>query len=408
MMSHSLRILIVGLVWAGPVAAAEPSLTKTDLFEADRGGYAIYRIPCLAVTPKGTLLAWCEARKSARSDWGTIDLLMRRSTDGGKTWSEPRKVAEVEGPHKKNPVALAQKLGNPDDVTYNNPAVIVDSRGGVHFLFCLEYMRCFYTRSEDDGQTFSKPVEITPAFEKFRKVYDWKVLATGPGHGIQLQTGKLLVPVWLSTGTGGHAHRPSVVTVLVSGDGGKNWRLGEVAAQEKEPLVNPSETTAVQLADGRVMLNIRSEAKPNRRGVSFSKDGETGWSRPAFDDGLPEPICMGCLCRLSLAKTGGKDRLLFVNPNNLEKGSGQGQPGQSRDRKNLTVRLSYDEGKSWEVSRALEPGPSAYSDLAVAPDGWIYCLYERGEGEKGSAYRRLTLAKFNLEWLSDGKDSLKR
>ncbi len=71
-------------------------------------------------------------------------------------------------------------------------------------------MRCFYIRSDDDGLTFTKPVEITATFDQFRPEYDWKVLATGPAHGIQLKSGRLLVPVWLSPGTGGHAHRPCV------------------------------------------------------------------------------------------------------------------------------------------------------------------------------------------------------
>src|SRR5204863_4843812 len=131
------------------------------------------------------------------SDWDAIDILLRRSPDDGKTWSEPKRVADVPGPKAKNPAALALKFVNPEDVTCNNPVLIAGRDGAVHFLFCLEYQRCFYTRSDDDGQTFSKPVEITPAFEKFRKDYDWKVLATGPNHGIQLRSGRLLVPVWL-------------------------------------------------------------------------------------------------------------------------------------------------------------------------------------------------------------------
>ena len=126
--------------------------------------------------------------------------------------------------------------------------------GAVHLLFCHEYMRCFYRKSDDGGRTFSPPVEITSTFEPFRRHYDFKVLATGPGHGIQLATGRLVVPVWLSTGTGGHAHRPSVVATITSDDHGATWQCGQIVAGETDPLVNPSEAQAVELTDGRNRL----------------------------------------------------------------------------------------------------------------------------------------------------------
>src|SRR5207247_6893765 len=134
--------------------------------------------------------------------WYQIEILRRRSTDDGKTWSEPKMISNVPGPKSKNPFSLAVKNVNPEDVTYNNPVLIADRDGTVHMVFCLEYMRCFYQRSTDDGVTWSTPVEITSAFEGFRKNYDWKVLATGPDHSIQLHTGRLVVPVLLSTVTG--------------------------------------------------------------------------------------------------------------------------------------------------------------------------------------------------------------
>ncbi len=388
-------IVMAGLFVSAP-SAAEPLLEKADLFEAGKDGYALYRIPGLVVTKQGTLLAYCEARKRAGGDWGTIDILLRRSTDGGKTWEAARKIAEVSGPFTKNPAALAQKLATADEVTYNNPVAIVDRKdGAVHFLFCLEYMRCFSMRSDDDGKTFTKPVEITPTFEKFRKDYDWKVIATGPAHGIQLANGRLVVPVWLSTSEGGHAHRPSIVSTIYSDDAGKTWERGEVAAWNTPELINPNETIITQLTDGRVMLNIRSESKSHRRAVSFSKDGSTRWTKPAFDDALLEPICMA-----SIIRYGDKPAsLIFANPHNLERE--KARPGQSRDRKNLTVKLSEDDGKTWPTSKPLERGFSGYSDLAVGPDGSIYCFYERGSTDGKDNYRTgsLCLAKFNLEWL---------
>src|SRR5690242_9448723 len=134
MWKHFVSLLLPLAVCAGPA-----KMEKLDLFEAGKDGYALYRIPGIVVTPKGSLLAYCEARKTERGDWGTIDIMMRRSTDRGKTWSAARKIAEVEGPKQKNPVALAQNLAATTDVTYNNPVAIPDAKtGSVHFVFNLE------------------------------------------------------------------------------------------------------------------------------------------------------------------------------------------------------------------------------------------------------------------------------
>lgn len=391
------------------VTAAEPILEQVALFEAGTDGYALYRIPGLIVTAKGTVLAYCEARRTGKSDWDTIDIMLRRSTDGGKTFSERQRIADVPGPHTKNPVALAQKLANAEDVTYNNAVGFADRDGTVHFLFCLEYSRCFYIRSDDDGLTFSKPIEITGAFEKFRSEYDWKVLATGPAHGIQLRTGRLVVPVWLSTGTGGHAHRPSVTSTIYSDDHGKTWSAGDIAVPNTDEWVFPNETVVVELADGSVMLNVRSESKNHRRIVTTSPDGATGWTKPRFDEALLEPICMASIIRYSLHPQSDKNRIVFANPHNLSRLDGTEAPGKSRDRRNISIKVSYDEGQTWAVDKVLEPDYSAYSDLAVLPDGTILCLYETGrrgdkDKKKPSSYAGLKLARFNMEWLTDGKD----
>lgn len=397
--------MIFGVVGNAPAAA--PFIEKADLFTAGQDGYALYRIPGIVTTKRGTILAYCEARRSDRGDWGAIDILLRRSTDGGRSWSAQTNIAHVPGPKAKNPVALAQKLATPGEVTYNNPVAIPDANGAVYFLFCLEYARCFYLRSDDDGASWSKPVEITAAFDRFRPEYDWKVLATGPGHGIQLRTGRLVVPVWLSLGTGGHAHRPSVTSVIYSDDLGRTWSRGDIAGPNEGEWNIPNETCAVQLADGRVLLNMRSESKANRRLLTTSRDGATGWSKPQFHDQLLEPICMASMVRLSEAPA--RNRLLFSNPDNLARADGKEAPGKGRDRKNVSVKISYDESVTWPVSKSVEPGFSGYSDLAVANDGTILLFYERGSTDGANIYKtgRLTLARFNLEWLTDGKDALK-
>lgn len=387
------------LAFASAAHAAAPFIEKQDLFRiGDDPAYRRYHIPGLVVTAKGTVLAWCEARKTD-GDWADIRILLRRSTDDGKTWSEAKSIAAVDGPVSKNPFSLALKNTDPKTVTYNNPVLIAGRDGTVHMLFSLEYMRCFYQRSADDGVSWSQPVEITKSFEAFRKHYDWKVLATGPNHSIQLRTGRLVVPVWLSTGTGGNAHRPSVTATIYSDDAGKTWLAGDIAVPNTEAWINPNETVALELADGRVMLNVRSESRAHRRLVVTSPDGATGWSTPQFDDALLEPICMAGLVRYDHA---GQRLLLFSNPHNLNRADGKAEPGKGRDRRNVSVKASSDEGRTWTTGKSLEPGPSAYSDLAVTKAGTILCLYGRA-GKPHFAGDALTLARFNWEWLAEPK-----
>lgn len=391
-------------------AADDPTAApvKVDLFEAGKEGYGQFRIPGIVVTKNGVVLAYCEARRAASTDWGQIDVMLRRSTDGGLTWSPMKKIVELDGKFERNPAAVAQKLGKEGEITVNNPIAITDPRPGVvHFLYCVEYNRAFYMRSADDGLSFSKPVEITAAVEKLRPSYDWQSIAVGPGHGLRLQNGRLLAAIWLSTGKGGHAHRPSIVSTIYSDDDGQSWQMGEVVANETKPLVNPNESVLLELADGRVQINSRSESPEHRRAVAISPDGSTRWSQPKFHDQLLEPICMANIVRWTTdkdTKAGGKNRIVFSNPHNLERANAK--PGQGRDRKNLSLKLSYDEGETWPINKTLEAGSSGYSDLAIAADGTLLCFYERATVDAASKKRTafLTLARVSLPWLTDGKD----
>ena len=389
----------------------QPFIEKINLFEANMDGYAHYRVPAIIVSSKGTVLAFAEARQDLNhGDWGVQDIVMRRSSDGGRTWQPPRIIAHVEGEIQQNPAALAQGLGEVGEITYSNVVPIVDQKtGNLHFLFCVEYARCYYMLSQDDGNTFTKPTDITSTFEEFRSEYNWKVIATGPGHGIQLNNGRLLVPVWLSEGTAGHAHRPSIVSIIYSDDSGSTWERGDVVVRHPE-LVNPSETLSLELVDGRTMLNIRNESPGHRRAVTYSADGATQWSKPEFHPDLVEPICMGSLIRLSTKAQHGRNRIIFANPNSSEPKNPEvtalGGMSSRFKRQNLTARLSYDEGETWPVSRPIEPGVSGYSDLAVGSDGTIYLIYEREGVTEGSDshIKYVTVAHFNLEWLTRSND----
>lgn len=367
------------------IAATQIKGPETSIvFEPVPGEYASMRIPALVVTKKGTLLAFCEGRIGTASDWADMDMLMRRSTDGGRTWGPIKVIAPRQG-------------GKPT----SNPTPIVDKNGIIHLLYQRDYARAYYTQSKDDGQTWSPAIDITYAFEEFKPEYDWKVLAPGPGHSIQLKSGRLLVPVWLSDPSRLKPHRshsPSRIATIYSDDLGKTWHRGELVPQNEPEVRNPSETMAVELEDGRVMLNIRHSAETRRRAVSYSGDGISGWTKPVLDKELFEPVCMAGIIRVSGSEKGGKARLLFTNPDseNIEK----------HPRKNLTAKLSYDEGQSWPIEKVLNEGPSGYSDVAVGPDGTLYCLYETNTTGTGWNYS-LLLKRFSLEWLTDGKDKLK-
>jgi sialidase-1 len=360
---------------------SEPYFHSQPLFEAGRENYRTYRIPAIAVAPKGAILAAAAGRYNGHGDWSNTDLMLRRSTDGGETWDEQ------------------QILVNDGVNTVDNPCFIVDAkRGEVHLMYQIGYARAYVKTSRDDGVTWSPPQEVTAAFDEFRTRdgYSWQVIAMGPGHGLTLRSGRLVVPVWLATDK---KHRPSISTTVYSDDQGQSWHAGDVIVETTEETPNPSETELVELSDGSVLANVRNESTRHRRLFSISADGATGWSEPEFQEALYEPICMGGNATLTDAD-GATTALLYSAPNS---GPGTGPTGKegSRERRNLTVRLSDDDGKTWPISRVLDAGPSGYSDLAVGPDGTIYLLYEAKSLEPKGPFipATLTLARFNRAWL---------
>lgn len=307
-------------------------LASTDLWEAGKGGYVTYRIPGMVTLGDGTILAYAEARKDGTGDWADIDLVMRRSADGGQSWTAPELLVDSGKDTANNMVAIPGK-----------------GKREVHLLYCINYARVYYRHSNDSGKTFSAAVEVMQPPEKFN------VIATGPGHGIRLKSGRLLIPIWLSSG--GKRHRPSVVSTMFSDDNGKSWKLGETILGE---LVNPSETAAVELRDGRVMMNIRNENKEKLRAVVYSRDGVSGWSKPVFVPELQDPTCMASLLRYP------KGPLVFVNA------------ADAAARRNLVLHVSHDEGATWKTARVVDPEKAAYSDLTVNRNGELLVLYEKG------------------------------
>ena len=354
-----------------PRAPAEEAAgpAKTDAYVSGKEGYHTFRIPALLVTKKGTLLAFCEGRRDNRRDHGDIDLVLKRSTDHGKTWK---------------PMQLVHEEGGTAKITIGNPCPVLDRTTGTVWLsFCRDNDDVFITHSSDDGKTWAKPKKITEGIKR----PEWNWYATGPGNGIQLELGphkgRLVMPCdhhlrgVESRAKGRHSH------AIYSDDHGKSWNLGGVT----EPAMN--ECAAVELTDGTLMLNMRSYRGNGLRAVATSKDGGESWTVPVDDGTLVEPVCQASFIRYTGVRRHQKNRLLFSNP------------ASKKERVKMTVRLSYDEGRTWPVARQLHTGPAAYSSLAVLPDGTVGCLYECGEE---SPYERIAFARFSLQWLSSGKD----
>jgi sialidase-1 len=358
----------------------------------------------MVATKKGSLLAFAAARKGKGGDWDPINIVTRRSTDGGKSWA-PLHVVVEQG-----------------DRPCDNAMPITDYvTGDVHLLYQINYARCFYIKSTDDGVTWSNPIDITATLDTFKSAYPWVVQAPGPGHGIQMSNGRLVVPFWLSDGgrkeskTGRHSHRPSIVVSVYSDDHGRTWKAGDVAVPDNDVSVIPNETSVLQLADGRVMFNSRNESMNYRRLITTSKDGATGWSNPYFHDAFFEPICFGSILRHSIQPAQSRNRILFCNPDSrhdpwVAAKASTPRSARNRHRTNLTLRMSYDEGLTWPVSKVIDSGIAGYSDLAVTPDGMIHILYEGGTipGWDNSHFKNqaMSVVSLNLEWLTDGADRL--
>ena len=343
-------------------------LQKITVFSKGEAGYYCFRIPALVMTPEGTTLAFAEGRRDSCRDDADIDLVLKRSTDQGLTW----------GP--------LQVLFDDGDLSVNQPVPVVNRETGeVVFVFCKNNQRVFVSKSGDEGATWSEPREIT------EQVVDpsWSYLGVGPGHGIQLSSGRLLVSSWGDLSPGPRTWRPAgwgkvqFSVAMYSDDHGETWR-------RSQPLdIDLSdESMSVETVDGRIYMNMRSRQEKLLRAYAWSDDGGETWSEVNFDPGMPEPSVQGSLVRFTTADKHGRNRVLLAHPSS------------QTERARLTVRMSYDECRTWPVAKLLHQEYSGYSDMAIAPDMTVLCLYE------SEWHARMILARFTLDWLTDGADSL--
>lgn len=365
-----------------PRETVNRSITEADLFIQGTGDYHTYRIPSIIVTGGGTVLAFAEGRKDSSSDTGDIDLLMRRSTDGGKTWGEQVVIWDDGNNVCGNPTpVLDEETGTIWLLmTWNRGE---DAEGDIIKKTSKDTRRVFVSSSTDDGRTWSSPRDITAT----TKDPSWGWYATGPGMGIQIKHGKhkgrLVIPADHSYDDPNGNVRGGPFEYgshsIYSDDHGQTWQLGGVI----RPKAN--ECQVVELADGEgtLLMNMRSYFGRNLRTHSWSNDGGNSWTAPRDAVGLLEPVCQASLIRHSWPSKTHESRLIFANP-------------ASTKRENMTIKLSENEGKDWPIAKTLYEGPSAYSSLAVLPNGDILCLYEKG---KENPYEKITLARFNIDWV---------
>lgn len=372
---HTVRSLFFALATA---VAATAATTETDVYVAGADGYHTYRIPAIVKSRDGTLLAFAEGRKTGRGDAGNIDLLVKRSKDGGKTWGKQILVWDEA------------------DNTAGNPCPVVDLKTGAILLLSTHNLgtdketdiinkrskstrTVWVLRSEDDGLTWSKATEITAT----TKDPSWGWYATGPGNGIQLQkgphAGRVVIPANHSfddpNGTlrgGKYSHRSHAI---YSDDGGKTWKLGGNTG----PGTNESQIVELAEPAGGLLDNMRSYFGRSQRTHSISKDGGLTWSAPEDQPALVEPVCQASIIRQTFPTAGKPGLILFSNP------------ADPKARVNMTVRGSTDDGKTWPTKLVLTASHAAYSSLVAVDATTAACLYERGE--KGP-YEKIVFASF--------------
>ena len=338
--------------------AAGTGPQEEDLFRSGQSGYFCFRIPAMVVTAKGTVLAFAEARKTNCEDWDEIDLVLRRS-EAGNNWSD---IVVLFSEAKRS---------------MNQPTPIVDREtGSIWLVFCRDNQSVFVSHSEDDGLTWSQPRDITDRV----KDPTWKYVAAGPGHGIQLNNGRLLLAAWGDTSPGPVTWPPrwgevEFTYTMFSDDHGATWQRGRPMYENAT-----EEAMVFEAADHRVFITLRSLHDKFRRGHAWSADGGYSWSRIEFDENLPDPPAHASIIKVP---GGGANRglVLFANPASV------------KERTHLTVRMSEDDGRTWAVLKVLYSGSSAYSDLAIENDGGVLCLFE------ADRYSRLVLARFHVERL---------
>ncbi|MEH1126005.1 sialidase family protein [Micromonospora sp. CPCC 206061] len=402
--------LVAGCLLAGlavtsvsrPAGAAAPAHSERLLF--DGGGseslngitYHSFRIPSLVRTRSNTLLAFVEGRAAANSDHGNINLLYKRSTDNGATWSGLREVVGAGQGTWGNPTAVVDQSNNKVwlFMSWNPAGYSINGVDGTTKITAWEHRKVYVSSSTDDGLSFSDPVDMTATL-KPRTMADgdpWAWDAIGPGVGIQTSTGRLVIPA---------QHRN-----IYSDDHGVTWKVQRITTSGGAYQEGTSEGTVLELTDGRLMRNDRATSTVwntgKRRWVSRGTIGGS-FSTFAPHDTLLDPAMQGSVLRYNLDSP---TRIVFLNS------------ASTVTRTKMNLRISYDEGRTWPVHRFLSDAPlpdwaalgsgawaeGGYSSMAKTADYYVGALVEVNEntGNSGTSHRSIVFRKVNLPWILNG------
>lgn len=352
---------------------------KVTVFKSGQEGHASYRIPAIINLPNGDLLAFAEGRVQGSADFGDINLVMKRSQDRGQSWSSLHTLVDYNDLQAGNPAPVVDLLhpDYPEGVIFlfyntgNNSEAEVRKNRGLREVWVIQ--------SVDLGKTWSSPENITQQVHKpnqsqanpnYNHPADWRSYANTPGHAIQIPEGKykgrLFVPANHSEGDPQENFREYRAHGFYSDDHGKTYQLSESLT-----FPGSNEATAAPLSGNRLLMSVRNqEGTVRQRILAYSSDGGATWEEEYFEPMLPDPVCQGSI--LALGTENGKTLLAHANA------------ADPKDRNHLTVKISWDEGKTWPQSLPIDSTSdskksswTAYSDLVLLDRDTLCILYER-------------------------------